>query len=221
MEITDQLFPVANEVFLSYIHHQANDVVDVVFDKLWYDPKFMNNRRTLPGKTKGFSLVELLIALVILAILTAIAYPSFQRVIMRTKLNADSTLFSQDLAFMKGKAKTRTGSTITMCPSSDGATCTGTSWSSGRIIFFDENADGIVTSGKDEILEIRGASTGTSTITVTGFNTGANIQYRSTGVLPYAGVVTFCDSKLSGNFGISQSVLVTGLVHKTTGVACP
>ncbi|MFZ6721368.1 GspH/FimT family pseudopilin [Undibacterium sp. Ji49W] len=181
----------------------------------------MINRKTLPGKTRGFSLIELLIAMVILSILTAIAYPSFQRIIMRTKLNADSTLFSQDLAFMKGKAKTRTGSTITMCPSSDGATCTGGSWSAGRIIFFDENADGIVTTGKDEILEIRAASGGTSAITLTGFNTGANIQFKSTGEARYSGVVKLCDSKLSGAFGISQSVLVTGMVHKTTSVTCP
>ncbi|MFZ6767541.1 pilus assembly FimT family protein [Undibacterium sp. Di26W] len=181
----------------------------------------MINRKTLPGKTRGFSLIELLIAMVILSILTAIAYPSFQRIIIRTKLNADSTLFSQDLAFMKGKAKTRTGSTITMCPSSDGASCTGGAWGTGRIIFFDENADGIVTVGKDELLEVRAASGGTSVITVTGFNSGANIQYKSTGEARYSGVVKLCDSKLPGNFGISQSVLITGMVHKTTSVTCP
>ena len=169
---------------------------------------------------RGFTMVEMLVTISIVGILAAIAYPSFARIIQRTRIKSESNLISTDLFYMRGEAMKRSA-VVSMCPSSDGASCTGGSWSSGRIIFSDQNADGLVTVGKDTVLQVRPATAGTSSIAVTGFGAGTYIQYTPTGQVVAAGLIKICDSVLSGASGISQSVLITGLVHATSGLTCP
>jgi type IV pilus assembly protein PilE len=50
---------------------------------------------------RGFSLIELLITLVIVAILAAIAYPSYQNHVMRTHRNAAKACLSEYAHFME------------------------------------------------------------------------------------------------------------------------
>ncbi|MFZ6657579.1 GspH/FimT family pseudopilin [Undibacterium sp. TJN19] len=185
----------------------------------------MNNRAKRVSKLAGFSLVELMVTLVIMSILTAIAYPSFQRSMQRARVTSEATSFSSDLAYAKGMAKKSSTENktrrVSVCASSDGATCTGGSWNSGRIIFYDDNGDGIVTSGKDQVLQVRGPVTGTTVISVTNFKTGGIIQFNSLGEVGIAGVVKICDSSLGGNSGTAYSVLLSGLINANRTAACP
>jgi type IV fimbrial biogenesis protein FimT len=185
----------------------------------------MNNREKRVNKVAGFSLVELMVTLVIMSILTAIAYPSFQRTVQRARVTSEGTSISSDLAYAKGVAKLKSNENkarrVSMCASSNGTSCTGGSWNAGRIIFYDENGDGIVTSGKDVILQVRGPVTGTTAITVTNFKTGGIVQFNSLGEVDIAGVIKVCDSNQTGNTGTAYSVLLSGLVNANRTAACP
>jgi type IV fimbrial biogenesis protein FimT len=102
-------------------------------------------------KTHGLTLVELLVVLAIMAILIAIAAPSFSRLMQSTTISSSVNTFMADLRFARSEA-VRLGGIVTMCRSADpettavsGPTCgsgSGTGWESGWIIFRDQNGDG-------------------------------------------------------------------------------
>jgi len=92
--------------------------------------------RISPSKGRGFTLIELMVTLVILAILTMIALPSFRDTIRRNRVNSASNALLADLNYARAEAIDR-GQIVTLCPSPDAANCTsgGTSWSAGWMIY--------------------------------------------------------------------------------------
>ena len=73
---------------------------------------------------KGFSLVELMVALAVAAILLVAAGPSFRDAIRRNKVSSASNALLADIAYARSEAINR-GNVVSICPSSDQATCTG------------------------------------------------------------------------------------------------
>lgn len=61
----------------------------------------MTSRRQSPRAAAGVTLIELLIAVGIVAILSAIAYPSYQRYVARTHRDAAAACLSQYAQFME------------------------------------------------------------------------------------------------------------------------
>lgn len=61
----------------------------------------MNRRLMARRRQAGVTLVELMIAVAIVAILTAIAYPSYQRYVVRTHRTSASACLSQYAQFME------------------------------------------------------------------------------------------------------------------------
>ena len=89
----------------------------------------------------GLTLVELLAALAIVAIVTTIAVPSFQWLILDTRLSTAVNDLVHDLALARSNAVTR-GRPVVLCPSADGARCLATpEWHRGWIVFVDSNRD--------------------------------------------------------------------------------
>jgi type IV fimbrial biogenesis protein FimT len=88
-------------------------------------------------KLRGLTMIELMITLAILAILTTLAAPSFIQTIASTRLSSATNELLATLTLAKSEAIKR-GTRITVCPSTDGATCTaGTNWANGWIVFND------------------------------------------------------------------------------------
>ena len=87
----------------------------------------------LTNSSKGFTLLELMIAVAILGILSAIAYPSFESSIQDNRLTSQTNLLLAALQFARSEAAAR-GSNVTVCSSSDTATCDDGDWSNGFII---------------------------------------------------------------------------------------
>ncbi|WP_020410263.1 GspH/FimT family pseudopilin [Hahella ganghwensis] len=99
-------------------------------------------------KQKGFTLVELMVTIVVLALVLTVGVPSFQSMIVSNSVTADRDILFNALIYARGEAVNR-GEMVTVCKSSDLADCsTTTSWGNGWIVFIDEDDDGSVDTGE-------------------------------------------------------------------------
>src|SRR5690606_9757720 len=101
-------------------------------------------------RTIGFSLLELLIVMALLAIFAGLAAPGFQS----TLNSREGELLLRTLTTHLSLARTSAlehGAIVTVCPSQDGLTCSG-NWNAGHIVFRDGNGDRTV---NDDDLLIR------------------------------------------------------------------
>ena len=141
-------------------------------------------------KTKyqtGFSLIELMIALVIIAILAAIATPSFNEMISNNRILSQAQDMTNGFKLARSEAIKR-GSAVSVCPSTNGTACSGSnSLDAGWIIFIDSTGPGVVensanhTAGGD-IITYRN-QTGSGSVTVT-LPSGINyLRFSSQGFL--------------------------------------
>lgn len=89
---------------------------------------------------RGFTLVELLIALAVVAVLVGMAAPSFQDTLADVQLTAEQNRLVKALRQARSEAIKRVG-TVTLCKSDDGTACGG-SWSDGWLLFAETGAAG-------------------------------------------------------------------------------
>jgi type IV fimbrial biogenesis protein FimT len=92
-------------------------------------------------KEAGFSLIELVVTLSVLAIILAIALPSFAAMLQGSRASSTYHLLTTSLAAARLRA-IKDNAPITVCPSIDGRTCRGdTIWSDGWILYQDPGHD--------------------------------------------------------------------------------
>jgi len=89
----------------------------------------------------GFSVVELLVTLVLIAISVSLALPSLQQFSANNQVQSASSSIVSGLNMARFNAIT-TGEETTICPSADGSSCSEDSWGDGWIVFTDEDGDG-------------------------------------------------------------------------------
>lgn len=83
---------------------------------------------------RGFTILELMVTTVIVAILFAIAVPTFRNVSLGSRLSSSANDLLASIQLARSEALKR-NATITLCASSDGATCAGSGgWEQGWII---------------------------------------------------------------------------------------
>lgn len=98
-------------------------------------------------RNRGFTIIELMTTLVVIAVLAAIALPSFQGVIRSNRVATTSNEILASLALARSEATKGVGK-AGVCPSSDGATCaTGTDWGIGWMVWReDHDSTGVITT---------------------------------------------------------------------------
>lgn len=84
------------------------------------------------GAMHGFTLVELLVTITIVAILATIAIPSFRDATLSSKLNTMANNFVTSAHLARSEAIKRNAA-VTLCASSNGSSCTG-AWKDGWVI---------------------------------------------------------------------------------------
>jgi type IV fimbrial biogenesis protein FimT len=96
----------------------------------------------------GFSLLELMTALAVAAVLVTVGVPSFRYVTNANRITAEVNGLLGDLQLARAEA-IKEGRPVTVCRSVNGATCAAaTSWHSGWIVFMDSNGNRTVQVGE-------------------------------------------------------------------------
>ncbi|MFE1573474.1 GspH/FimT family pseudopilin [Comamonas odontotermitis] len=97
---------------------------------------------------RGFTLVELLTVIAIVAIAAAIASPSMASFIRGNRVTAEINALSSAIRNAKTEAIKR-GGNVQVCASSNGDTCTGSfDWSKGWLVFDDKDKSKSLDSGE-------------------------------------------------------------------------
>lgn len=101
------------------------------------------SRRSIPRRgPRGFTFLELLVALAIGGLLLILALPGYHTAIADLELRDRVTALTNALAFARGEALKR-GARVDVCPSADGTHCADDGrWERGWITFADLDGDG-------------------------------------------------------------------------------
>ncbi|WP_143729379.1 GspH/FimT family pseudopilin [Microbulbifer sp. GL-2] len=98
---------------------------------------FKQSRKSQRPIQGGFTLIELMVAITVLAIVVAVAVPSFTDMINNYRSVSLAEDFVSGLNFARSEAVKR-GTNVSVCASSNGTDCAGANnWSDGWIAFTD------------------------------------------------------------------------------------
>ena len=159
----------------------------------------------------GFTLIEMMIAVAVIAILIRIVAPTLKDVVLNARMAAQTSSLMVDLATARSEAVHRSAR-VALCTSSTGVACTNSPWNQGWVLFVDRDLDGKVSAG-EPILKVSPALHVGNTLVVSGDASapggGRFVPYRPSGaVFPEgANTVTFqmCDDRTKTNVGDSAA----------------
>lgn len=180
-------------------------------------PYFFGYQKT---GARGFTLVELLVTLSVLAILLAVAVPSFQGTIASNQLTSRTNELVSALNLARSEA-IRRGTRVTLCKSSSGTACSSTGdWEQGWIAFVDTTRSGTTASvdSGETILSVQQATSG-STLIKGSSNVAAYVSFGADG-RPRTLAGAFTSGKLltcSTSTALSNSVRAREVELSTVG----
>lgn len=168
-------------------------------------------------REKGFTLIELMTAIGIGAVLVSMAVPGLQSVAMNSKQRSGVNEIVAAMHLARNTAIT-TNNRVTLCTSDDEKTCGAVGWAEGWIAFTDIDSDQTV-DANETIIRSGGAIDG---LTIQSSQYSQYLMYRPSGRVMNAstagniGDFIFCDSRgsahakivtidLSGRPGFSET----------------
>jgi type IV fimbrial biogenesis protein FimT len=135
----------------------------------------------------GFTLMELLVTMAVASILAAVAVPAFNNFVQNDRDIGQLNSLVSSLNYARSEAVKR-DSSVTVCPSTDGATCSGGSnWAGGWVV--------VDSNPADPPLQTVPALAGSNTLTPTGSTSG--VTFQSSGLVTPTVLTTFtiCDAR--------------------------
>ncbi|MHB8482950.1 MAG: GspH/FimT family pseudopilin [Nitrospiria bacterium] len=174
------------------------------------------------GKSSGFTLIEIVVALSIITILATMAVPSLLVFIRSNRVAGQSSDFLTALALARNEAITR-GAWVGVAPTNPaGNANTNNEFGKGWNVFIDVNANNVFDAG-DTILRTYAYTNNSITLgSIPPAPAVAAIEYLPTGFINTAGGATppldICAR--TGETGRQITILVSGQVHVNYGFMC-
>ncbi|MCS5712492.1 GspH/FimT family pseudopilin [Candidatus Berkiella aquae] len=172
---------------------------------------------------RGFTLIELLITILVLAIVMAIAIPSFYSIIQNNLTVATSNDLMISLNYARSEAIKR-GANVSLCPAADQTfSGCGNDWNQGWLIFVNPNANTNYSASNSAQVLLRTQSFSGATPNITTSPSTSLANYNSAG---FAGTntsnLTFNISATGcqGPYARSLNISMTGRVTVTKS-NCP
>ena len=161
--------------------------------------------------TRGFTLVELMVTVSIIAIVAAIALPSMGWMANAARLDGQADEMTTTMQMARAEA-VRRNARMTVCGTTDGTTCaSGTTWTRW-IIRGRDNVESESTG--TEVVDVIRDTTASGDVQITG--PAAGIVFRPSGIIDSAQTVTVCIPKnLPPENRRVLNVMVSGVVTKT------
>jgi type IV fimbrial biogenesis protein FimT len=177
-----------------------------------------------PQRISGFTLIEVMVVITIVAVLMALAIPSYQYVTSANRISGEVNGLLGDMQYARSEA-IKEGQTVTVCssanPTAPSPTCSGaTTWQTGWIVFSDVNGNGTVDAPQDIILRVErafsfgdtfNANNGMSTVTFNREGFALGLANKVTVTL-HAAVAT------TGSTRCLQITIVGQLTTETAGI---
>lgn len=177
-------------------------------------------------RRRGFSLPEMLLALVVLSLLLALAVPPLGALVARNRAQTSAHMLMTSLFLARTQAIKRNQRTA-LCKSADGAACTlDGDWAQGWLVFVDPAGFGTYDPG-ETLLAVQGELPGGFSVRNT--NAGDWYAYRPDGSAASSGGLvtgTFRVCPRSGEADLAYRVItnVTGRPRLAAGIgdlSCP
>jgi len=152
-------------------------------------------------KKSGFTLVEMLVTIAILAIVLLIGIPSFNSIIKSSNMSANSSDLMSALNYARIESVKR-GTSVELDPKD------GSSWIDGLVVWCDEDDDGSMDS--DEVLRYWDSfSSGSSIVSSNGVT---SFTFAASGEVDQNDTLTLCDDR-TGETGRNISILSSGAIY--------
>ena len=132
----------------------------------------MSTMRAHRRPAEGFTIVELMVVIAIIAVFMVFAIPSYKSVTTQSRMAGEINDLASDIALARSAA-VKQGLTVTICPSTNPSAtpstsapaCSGsTSWTTGWIVFIDTAGNQTFTTSGDTLLRVHGPFSGSDTL---------------------------------------------------------
>ena len=148
-------------------------------------------------QTPGFTLVELLITLAVLAILLALAGPAFRDLILNNRRATQVNEMMASLNLARAEAVKRgTGTVVCIRDTGDPPDCsqTAVAWEQGWIVVVDSNRDASFSTANGDLLVQQHQALAANTTLRGNNNMTRRIQFGTRGTTSNNGTLRFCDT---------------------------
>lgn len=168
---------------------------------------------------KGVTVIELMVAVAVLAVLASVAVPSYRFLVIKNDIASHSNRLLATLLYARSESAKRNLS-VSVCWSASGTTCGGTvsqGWDDGWIVFVDTGADGSFHTATDTIIRIEGPVSGGTSLKSSYANF---VRYEPTGSSNTFGSFTLCSEDNDPQFTRQLDVSGSGRPRISEGGTC-
>ena len=171
---------------------------------------------------RGFTIIELMMALLVLAILVTVAVPSFGSFMSKNRLTSQANNFHAALLYARSEAVKRNRS-VFICWSGNPTAASpcgnsGTGWSDGWVMYADEDQDGAFDAS--EVIRSHDGLSGGSALTEVA--SIASLSYTADGRISNTGAsFKFCSASNDDQFTREVKFSPLGNPRVTKSGTCP
>jgi type IV fimbrial biogenesis protein FimT len=123
------------------------------------------------SRQRGFTLVELVVTIALLAVLTTLAAPTFAELLRQWQRDSATRELTTSLQLARSES-IKSSRQMVVCPSTDGSNCAASNeWNTGWIVFVDDGADTFANANNQTLdadertLKVASAQSGIASLT--------------------------------------------------------